>query len=141
MGTEYAGRSQRSGAGLHTDGELLQDARVRRQSIAVIIDYTETIVPVNEGIGQCRRPKHARVFVALESRPDVPECRLFVGDDDREPVGFEPSACTEPLYNGFEGRFAIDRGTFEFIRGYSTDDEFNSFAPFPWKSWPSRPPA
>lgn len=133
MGTEYAGKMPKDPVRVFTLMENYFRMRVSEgKSIAVIIDYTETIVPVNEGGSASAEDRNTLVYLLRWSHDP-----MFLNAD------FSLVMMTENLsdlnrqlvQNPYTTALRVDLPSIEersnFIRAYSTDDEFNSFCTVP----------
>jgi SpoVK/Ycf46/Vps4 family AAA+-type ATPase len=133
MGTEYAGKMPKDPVRVFTLMENYFRMRVADgKSIAVIIDYTETIVPVNEGGSASAEDRNALVYLLRWSHDP-----MFLNAD------FSLVMLTENLsdlnrqlvQNPYTTALRVELPSIEersnFIRAYSTEDDFNTFCTVP----------
>jgi AAA+ superfamily predicted ATPase len=133
MGTEYAGKMPKDPVRVFTLMENYFRMRVADgKSIAVIIDYTETIVPVNEGGSASAEDRNALVYLLRWSHDP-----MFLNAD------FSLVMLTENLsdlnrqlvQNPYTTALRVELPSIEersnFIRAYGSEDDFNSFCTVP----------
>ncbi len=133
MGTEYAGKMPKDPVRVFTLMENYFRMRVSDgKSIAVIIDYTETIVPVNEGGAASAEDRNALVYLLRWSHDP-----MFLNAD------FSLVMMTENLsdlnrqlvQNPYTTALRVDLPGIEqrssFIRAYGSEEEFNTFCTVP----------
>jgi AAA+ superfamily predicted ATPase len=133
MGTEYAGKMPKDPVRVFTLMENYFRMRVADgKSIAVIIDYTETIVPVNEGGSASAEDRNALVYLLRWSHDP-----MFLNAD------FSLVMMTENLsdlnrqlvQNPYTTALRVELPSIEersnFIRAYGSEEEFNAFCTVP----------
>ena len=133
MGTEYAGKMPKDPVRVFTLMENYFRMRVSDgKSIAVIIDYTETIVPVNEGGSASAEDRNALVYLLRWSHDP-----MFLNAD------FSLVMLTENLsdlnrqlvQNPYTTALRVDLPGIEersnFIRAYGSEEDFNTFCTVP----------
>jgi AAA+ superfamily predicted ATPase len=133
MGTDYAGKMPKDPVRVFTLMENYIRLRVADgKSIAVIIDYTETIVPVNEGGSASAEDRNALVYLLRWSHDPMFLNADFslvmltenLTDLNRQLVQNPYTASLRVILPVLEERL-------QFISSYSTDEEFNTFCTVP----------
>jgi len=133
LGTEYAGKMPKDPVRVFALMENYFRMRIAdNKSIAVIIDYTETIVPVNEGGSASAEDRNALVYLLRWSHDP-----MFLNAD------FSLVMLTENLtdlnrqlvQNPYTAALQVDLPGLEdrlnFIRSYSQGNEFTEFCTVP----------
>lgn len=133
MGTEYAGKMPKDPVRVFTLMENYIRLRVADgKSIAVIIDYTETIVPVNEGGSASAEDRNALVYLLrwshdpmfLNSDFSLVMLTENLTDLNRQLVQNPYTASLRVILPVLEERL-------QFIGSYSNDEEFSTFCTVP----------
>jgi len=133
MGTEYAGKMPKDPVRVFTLMENYIRLRVADgKSIAVIIDYTETIVPVNEGGSASAEDRNALVYLLRWSHDPMFLNADFslvmltenLTDLNRQLVQNPYTASLRVILPVLEERL-------QFIGSYSNDEEFSTFCTVP----------
>jgi len=133
MGTEYAGKMPKDPVRVFTLMENYIRLRVADgKSIAVIIDYTETIVPVNEGGSASAEDRNALVYLLrwshdpmfLNSDFSLVMLTENLTDLNRQLVQNPYTASLRVILPVLEERL-------QFIGSYSNDEDFSTFCTVP----------